>query len=249
MGRVYHGADGVQDRAQLRIVLSHDLLVDFTVDHHPVHVRRHRRPHGVQRIRRIGDKFRDCVLFGLPFRQRPEVHLLHAAVRGKPDIIKLHFIKAQFYGPFGNFHQIVPHPGLVRVDPGQAVLIVKHGAVRVMQAPFGFCLSQERILKRHNPGNQVDPLFLTLLNQRRHILHIALYRPDLGNQGRIHLANHTAFVVFYVDYQGIQLRPVHQVDEGIHIGSARHRAGNINPLYLHPLFFRYFRLSFLRFLL
>ena len=77
-------------------------------------------------------------------------------------------------------------------------------------------------------------MFLAFTYQAGHIGYVLFNRADIFYQFGIHFIYHMAFVILHINNHGVQLCPVHQIDQAVHIGGSGHSPGNIDSLYLYP---------------
>ena len=236
MRRIDHGAYIVKIFRHFIIILSHQRSIQLAVDDNSIHIRRDGNSLTVQTFGSIFHKFRDDSFPALFFRLRTEIHILHSAVRSETDIVKLNLVKTDCNRLFSDFKQILPDLFLVGIYPGQSRTVPEQIARLVMKREIRPVLRQKRILKRHNTGDQINIMLLTLLNQPRHVGNQLFGGTDPGNHRGIHLIDHPAVIILHVDDHGIQFRPVHQSDQIIHPGGSRHGSGDIDPLYLYAFF-------------
>ena len=115
------------------IHLAHRIRVNLTSDNGAENIGRNEDALRRQLVIGIRNKLRDDVRLGASLRIRlVKCNLLHGAVRGKPDIIKLYLVKPDLRRLRAHFHQIVPDLLAVGIDPGQPLIVAVKAAIRVL---------------------------------------------------------------------------------------------------------------------
>ena len=237
MRRIYHRAYSIEAACHFHIILAYDLRIQLTVNHNAVYISGNTDSFFVQLFAGVSGKSTDRLLFG-NICIFPKVHLLHAAVCGKADVIVLHLIKPDSSGLFPDLNQIVPHFFFIRIYPGKSALVIKDGTVCLMKAPFRFLLCQIRILESYHSGDKINSLFLTFLYQSRHIFHVSFGSSNLLHLGYLHIIRDSSVIIFDIDYQRIQFCLIHKRCQIIHAGSTSHRPCHIDSFDFYRLFFR-----------
>ena len=131
VGGIDHGADVIQMVCHIPVGLSHSVRIHPAAYDSAEHVGCHKDALVRQPVISIFNEFRNNVLLAPPVGVSFVIdHIVHATLRGKADIVKLHLVKSGLAGLNANLHKVVPYLLLVRVHPRQTFAVPVDAPVR-----------------------------------------------------------------------------------------------------------------------
>ena len=167
---------------------------------------------GPQLRRQIFEEPPDDLALGLPGRFVDRVAQLgEVAVGREPDVVEVEFIDSGPCRFTTDLDQILPHLRRRRVHPAQAFAIGPDVALGIPDGQIRFHLEQMLVLKRGDPGDDVDAFAVEPVHERRQV-ETGDVGPQPPDQRVVGLEDHRARVVLDVDDHAVDLGGLRQMD-------------------------------------
>ena len=156
-------------------------------------------------------------------------HFFRRSVR-IADIIKLDFIKSRLFAFVRNFHQISTSLFILRIDPDKIFFVAVDRPVRIMKDPFRMNLVNVGIAEADQPPDDIDPVVMQCLHERRHVTDEYPRCLCFRDQRRVRFKHDPPLIILHIDDDRVQFGRVDAGDHFLHfIRRSGYPCGNINP--------------------